>query len=145
TTIPVKGIEMIDAAQKATRTAYTKTVALLVVAFFFSPAIVIASRPVGYVFTTLAAACSVLCVAWAWVSWKKPSQIIPSIVIQRAATQALWMLCVVGTSMLYAGDLSTYRGLQFGMNLSAAKTVGAKPAEARMVHQLPAVIQEMDW
>jgi hypothetical protein len=48
--------------------------------------------------------------------------------------------------LLGAADFSKYRGLQFGMNLSAAsKQTGSKTIEARFVHQRPAVIQEMDW
>jgi len=57
------------------------------------------------------------------------------------------MLCVaVGAPMLSATDFSSYRGMQFGMNLStAAKQAGTNLAEARTIHQRPAVIQEMDW
>ena len=48
--------------------------------------------------------------------------------------------------MLHAGDFSSYRGMQFGMNLStAAKQAGTSPTEARTVHPRPAVIQEIDW
>ncbi|MGA2186011.1 MAG: hypothetical protein ABSH47_23575 [Bryobacteraceae bacterium] len=65
----------------------------------------------------------------------------------RARIGVIVILCgVLGTSMLYAGDSSSYRGLQFGMNLTtAAKQAGTKPADARLVHQRPALIQEMDW
>jgi hypothetical protein len=57
------------------------------------------------------------------------------------------ILCVIlGTSLLYAGDFSNYREFQFGMSLSvAAKKAGMKPSEARLVHQRPAVIQELEW
>src|SRR6266567_6685377 len=57
------------------------------------------------------------------------------------------ILCaLIGTSVLYAADFSSYRGLQFGMDLSAAaKMAGRKPAEARLVHQRPALIQEIEW
>lgn len=63
------------------------------------------------------------------------------------AFQTLGLSCVVlATSLLSAGDLSTYRGFQFGMDLSlAAKHAGMKVSEARLVHQRPAVIQEIDW
>lgn len=65
----------------------------------------------------------------------------------RAGVSTLGILCgVLGTSILYAGDFSIYRGFQFGTNLSvAAKKAGIKPAEARLVHQRPAVIQELEW
>jgi hypothetical protein len=61
--------------------------------------------------------------------------------------RALGVLCgVLGTSLLSAGELSTYRGFQFGMNLTAAaKQAGVKASEARLVHQRPAVIQELEW
>jgi len=53
---------------------------------------------------------------------------------------------VLATSLLGAGDLSTYRGFQFGMDLSlAAKQAGMKPSEARLVHERPAMIQELEW
>ncbi|MCU1337030.1 MAG: hypothetical protein JWO19_2611 [Bryobacterales bacterium] len=57
------------------------------------------------------------------------------------------ILCgVLGTSVLFAGDLSSYRGLKLGMNLAAAaKQAGTRPADAKIVHQRPAVIQEMNW
>jgi hypothetical protein len=52
----------------------------------------------------------------------------------------------LGTSLFGAGDLSTYRGFQFGMEIGAAgKHSGVKPAEVRLLHQRPAVIQELDW
>jgi hypothetical protein len=53
---------------------------------------------------------------------------------------------VLGTSMLCAADFSTYRGMHFGMNLTAAaKQTGTKLTEVRVVHQRPALIQEVDW
>jgi hypothetical protein len=43
-------------------------------------------------------------------------------------------------------DLSSYRGFQFGMNLPAVvKLVGMKASEARVLHQHPALIQELEW
>jgi len=43
-------------------------------------------------------------------------------------------------------DFSTYRGFQFGMNLSAVvKLVGMRASEARVIHQRPALIQQLDW
>jgi hypothetical protein len=53
---------------------------------------------------------------------------------------------VLGASILRGADFSSYRGLQFGMDLSAAaKQAGTTVAEARVVHQRPAMIQELDW
>jgi hypothetical protein len=63
------------------------------------------------------------------------------------ARRVLAVFCgVVGASLLSAGELSTYRRFQFGMDLSAAaKQAGAKASEAKLVHQRPAVIQELEW
>ena len=55
-------------------------------------------------------------------------------------------LAVLLTPLIHAQDLSRYREFQFGMNLVAvAKQADMKPSEARMIHQRPAVIQELDW
>lgn len=52
----------------------------------------------------------------------------------------------VSTPRINAQDLSRYREFQFGMNLLAvAKQVGLKPSEARVIHQRPALIQELNW
>jgi hypothetical protein len=48
--------------------------------------------------------------------------------------------------LLYAGDFSHYRGLQFGMDLAAAaKEAGTQSVDAKLVHKRPALIQEMEW
>ena len=53
---------------------------------------------------------------------------------------------MLGTSMLSAADLSSYRGMKLGMSLAAAsKQAGTKPSDAKIIHQRPAVIQEMAW
>ena len=62
------------ASQKSTGSGYTMTVAYLAVALIFSPAILILSRPVGYIAISLAIACSAVCVALAWVNWRRSSQ-----------------------------------------------------------------------
>ena len=75
---------MFDSGQKSTGTGYTGTVALLTIAFIFSPAILAASRSAGYVSLSLAIACSALCVILAWVHWTKFSRLaIPSIAVQQ--------------------------------------------------------------
>lgn len=60
---------------------------------------------------------------------------------------AFVVLCgVVGTSALGAEELSTYRGFQLGMDLSAAaKQAGIEASEAELVHQRPALIQKLEW
>lgn len=77
---------MLESYQKSTGTGYTTTVALLAVAFVFSPAVLFISRPFGYGAASLALACSVLCAGWAWVNWKKSSRLsMPSIASERVA------------------------------------------------------------
>ncbi len=64
-----------------------------------------------------------------------------------ARALTIGLLCgVLGTSVLCAGDLSRYRKFQLGMNLPAVvKLVGMNPSEARVIHQRPELIQELDW
>lgn len=79
---------MFNSYQKSTGTAYTTTVALLIIAFIFCPAVLVASRPVGYVSLSLAIACSALCVILARVNWKRSSRLtIPSIAVQNASAK----------------------------------------------------------
>src|ERR1700722_6787958 len=41
---------------------------------------------------------------------------------------------------------STYRGLEFGMSLTAVVAqAGTKPTDVRVVHKTPAMIQDLDW
>lgn len=63
------------------------------------------------------------------------------------ARAVIGILCgLLGTSILDARDFSSYRGLQFGMSLpAAAKEAGTKPAEATILHQRPALVQEIEW
>ena len=43
-------------------------------------------------------------------------------------------------------DLSTYREFRFGMDrLAVAKQAEMQPSGARVIHQRPAVIQELEW
>ena len=52
----------------------------------------------------------------------------------------------VAAPLINAQDLSRYRDFQLGMNLLAvAKQAEMNPSEARVIHQRPAVIQELDW
>ena len=45
-----------------------------------------------------------------------------------------------------AQDLSRYREFQFGMDLPAiAKLTGLEASEAKVIHQRPAVLQELNW
>ena len=56
------------------------------------------------------------------------------------------LFAVFATPVIHAADFSSYRGLQFGMDLTtAAKQAGLRPSNARTVHERPALIQELDW
>jgi|HubBroStandDraft_5_1064220.scaffolds.fasta_scaffold111835_2 hypothetical protein len=79
---------MFQSSEKSMGTGYTTTVAFLLVAFVFSPAVLIATRPFGIISVSLAIACSVLCILLAWLNWKKSSRIsIPSIAAGNGRTQ----------------------------------------------------------
>jgi hypothetical protein len=52
----------------------------------------------------------------------------------------------VSAPVLYSQDLSMYREFQFGTSpLAVAKQAHLKPSEATVVHQCPALIQELKW
>jgi hypothetical protein len=56
------------------------------------------------------------------------------------------VLCTAFAALGSARDFSSYRGMQFGMTLTAAAEVaGTHPNEVRTLHLRPALIQEMDW
>ena len=60
------------------------------------------------------------------------------------AISILW--AVLSAPLLCAEDLSRYREFQFGMNLLAVvKQAEMKPSDAKVIHQRPAVIQELEW
>jgi hypothetical protein len=57
-----------------------------------------------------------------------------------------FLCAVLGTSLLSAADLSTYRGFRFGMNITqAAEQAGMKATDAVTVHRQPALIQVLDF
>jgi hypothetical protein len=69
-----------ESNQKPIGTQYTGTVALLAIAFIFSPAAALVSRPVGYLSVLMAATASVVCVVLARINWKRNSQLtMPSL------------------------------------------------------------------
>jgi hypothetical protein len=52
----------------------------------------------------------------------------------------------VSAPLINAPDLSRYREFQLGMNLLVvAKQADMEPSEVRVIHQRPAVIQELEW
>ena len=86
----------------------------------------------------------------------KPSELMvalqPPPVIQELALQPRSLLTFslrtdpVSAALIDTPDLSRYREFQFGMNLLAvAKHADMQPSEARVIHQRPAVIQELEW
>jgi len=49
-------------------------------------------------------------------------------------------------ALVNAQDLSRYREFQFGMDLPAiAKRAGLEASEAKVIHQRPALLQELNW
>lgn len=62
-------------SQKYVGTEYTATAALLVAALVFSPSILFLSGPFGYGSVAVALACSILCTAFAWLLWKRHSEL----------------------------------------------------------------------
>ena len=62
----------------------------------------------------------------------------------------LFALCIavilLSATVTSAQDLSRYRDYQLGMSLAAvAKQAGLKPSDARVLHQRPDLIQELEW
>jgi len=65
---------------------------------------------------------------------------------QRFLNFMLLQSAQVSAPLIPARDLSRYREFQLGMNvLAVAKQAGMKPSEARVTHQRPALIQELEW
>jgi hypothetical protein len=59
---------------------------------------------------------------------------------------ALLLSGTLGGSLLFASDFSSYRGLRLGTDMAtAAKEAGTRPGDAIILHQRPALIQEMSW
>ena len=72
---------MLDSYQKPSGAQYTGTVAFLVPSLIFGPAVLVLPRlPLVYLSVLPALALSLLCIALAWLTWKKYSQFaIPSL------------------------------------------------------------------
>jgi hypothetical protein len=64
----------------------------------------------------------------------------------RQALDGLWQVGPVSVPAMAAPDLSRYRAFQFGETLSAvAKQAGLALSEVKLIHERPAVIQELEW
>jgi hypothetical protein len=56
------------------------------------------------------------------------------------------VLILLSAPLIHGQDLSKYRNFSFGMSLvDLSKQVDQKPAEANLIHQRQAVIQELTW
>ncbi len=66
---------MFDSQRRSSGTRYTSTAAFLVLGLIFSPAVLVASRPFGYVALWLWLACTLLCLGFAWLNWTKYSDV----------------------------------------------------------------------
>jgi hypothetical protein len=97
---------------------------------------------------SFAIASSLLCLGAIWLNWKKSSRLsvaAAAAVIPKFRAVAI-LAILLSSSLVHAADLSTYRGLKFGINVSdAAKLAGARPGDLKLVHQRPSTIQEMIW
>jgi hypothetical protein len=63
----------------------------------------------------------------------------------RVAILCLGVL-LLGTPMLRAQELANYRDFSLGTNLAAVlKHTGQKPADVKLIHERPALIQELTW
>jgi hypothetical protein len=66
--------------------------------------------------------------------------------IGRCLAGSSLVCAVVCAPLLCAGDMSAYRGFQMGASLAvSAKHAGVSASETKVVHQRPALIQELAW
>ena len=55
-------------------------------------------------------------------------------------------MALMSVSVIYGQDLSKYRNFSFGMSVaSISKQVDQLPTETQVIHQQPALIQELTW
>jgi hypothetical protein len=58
----------------------------------------------------------------------------------------LMMVILLSTPQVHAQDLSRYRNFSFGMTVTdLSKQIDQQPANAAVVHERPALIQELTW
>jgi len=136
--------------QSSTGTRYTATVALMLAGLVVSPLALYFSQPFGYVMALLATAFTLSCLMVAWFQWKQRSRLtIPSLPLRFRTSGALktLILCsIVSASVSHAGDLASYRGLEFGSSVAVvSKQAGVQPTDVKVVYEKPAVIQTIDW
>ncbi len=62
------------------------------------------------------------------------------------ARNLIFICAALLAPLSYAQDLSKYRQFQLGMDLpAAAKNADLKPSQSKLIHQRPALIQELEW
>jgi hypothetical protein len=85
---------LLDSYQKPSGAQYTGTVAFLVSSLIFGPAVLVLPRlSLGYLSVLPALALSLLCIALAWLNWKKYSQLaIPSLESCHAGDIGRWVI-----------------------------------------------------
>ena len=55
-------------------------------------------------------------------------------------------IILISASVIHAQDLSKYRNFSFGSSVAGiSKQVNLQPTEAQVIHQQPALIQELGW
>ena len=65
-------------------------------------------------------------------------------ILNRGVLAAIMIL--ISASVIHAQDLSKYRTFSFGTSVaSVSKQVDRQPTEAQVIHQQPALIQELAW
>ncbi len=65
---------------------------------------------------------------------------------RRSKSREVLFGVLLSATLVSAGDLSKYRAFQFGMNLATvAEAGGMRVSDAKVVHQRPALIQELSW
>jgi hypothetical protein len=56
------------------------------------------------------------------------------------------IVILISASVIHAQDLSKYRNFSFGSSLAnVSKQAGQQPAETQVIHEQPALIQELAW
>jgi hypothetical protein len=71
-----------------------------------------------------------------------------NLLIKRAAKMILTVVLASGltSAVVLAEDLSKYRTIQLGNDLATvAKQTGVSPAQVKVIHRRPVLIQELEW
>src|SRR6476469_5132197 len=66
--------------------------------------------------------------------------------MKAARPGTIGVACLLAASSLAAADFASYREFRFGASPAAiGKLPGISPAEAKVIHQVPARIEQLDW